>query len=52
MGTRPNRNLPHNHGSFGACLKAILEARRGWRDKLEAHPVRFLARDLEDLLDW
>jgi isopenicillin-N epimerase len=41
-----------NHGSFGACLKAILEVQRGWRDKLEAHPVRFLARDLEDLLDW
>ena len=31
-----------NHGSFGACLRAILEVQRGWRDKLEAHPVRFL----------
>jgi len=41
-----------NHGSFGACLRAILEVQRGWRDKLEAHPVRFLSRDLEDLLDW
>lgn len=41
-----------NHGSFGACTKAILEVQRGWRDKLEAHPVRFLARELEDLLDW
>ena len=41
-----------NHGSFGACRKATLEVQRGWRDKLEAHPVRFLARDLEDLLDW
>jgi isopenicillin-N epimerase len=41
-----------NHGSFGACLKAILEVQRGWRDKLEAHPIQFLARDLEDLLDW
>ena len=41
-----------NHGSFGACLKAILEVQRGWRDKLEAHPVRFLARELEELLDW
>jgi isopenicillin-N epimerase len=41
-----------NHGSFGACMKATLEVQRGWRDKLEAHPVRFLARDLEDLLDW
>lgn len=41
-----------NHGSFGACLNAILEVQGGWRDKLEAHPIRFLARDLEDLLDW
>lgn len=41
-----------NHGSFGACPKAILEVQRGWRDKLESNPVRFLARDLEDLLDW
>jgi isopenicillin-N epimerase len=41
-----------NHGSFGACLRAILEVQRGWRDKLETQPVRFLARDLEDLLEW
>ncbi len=41
-----------NHGSFGACPRAILDVQKGWRDKLEAHPVRFLARDLEDLLDW
>jgi isopenicillin-N epimerase len=41
-----------NHGSFGACMNATLEVQRGWRDKLEAHPVRFLARELEDNLDW
>jgi isopenicillin-N epimerase len=41
-----------NHGSFGACLKATLEIQRGWRDRLEAQPVRFLARELEDLLAW
>ena len=41
-----------DHGSFGACLRAILEVQRGWRDKIEAQPVRFLSRDLEDLLDW
>ena len=41
-----------NHGSFGACLRAILEVQRGWRDKLEMNPVRLLGRDLEDLLDW
>jgi isopenicillin-N epimerase len=41
-----------NHGSFGACSRAIMDVQRGWREKLEAHPVRFLARELEDLLDW
>ena len=41
-----------NHGSFGACLRAILEVQRGWRDKLELNPVRFLARDLDELLEW
>jgi isopenicillin-N epimerase len=41
-----------NHGSFGACPRAILDVQRGWRDKLEAHPVRFLGRELEDLQDW
>jgi isopenicillin-N epimerase len=41
-----------NHGSFGACLRAILEVQRGWRDRLESNPVRLLGRDLEDLLDW
>jgi isopenicillin-N epimerase len=41
-----------NHGSFGACLRAILEVQRGWRDKLELNPVKFLARDLDELLEW
>jgi isopenicillin-N epimerase len=41
-----------NHGSFGACPKAILDVQRRWRDRLEAQPVRFLGRELEDLLDW
>ena len=41
-----------NHGSFGACPKAILDVQKGWREKLEAHPVRFLGREIEDLLDW
>ena len=41
-----------NHGSFGACMRAILDVQQGWRTKLETHPTRFLARDLEDLLDW
>ena len=40
-----------NHGSFGACPEPVLEAQRAWRDRLEAEPVRFLARELEPLLD-
>ena len=41
-----------NHGSFGASLRAILEVQRGWREKLESQPVKFLARDLDELLEW
>ena len=40
-----------NHGSFGACPRAVLDAQRAWRDRLEAQPVRFLARELEPALD-
>jgi len=40
-----------NHGSFGACPRAVLEAQARLRDRLEAEPVRFLSRDLEGLLD-
>ena len=39
-----------NHGSFGACPVEVLEAQRRWRDRLEAQPVRFLARELPGLL--
>ena len=39
-----------NHGSFGACPRAVLEAQRRWRERMETEPVRFLALDLEDLL--
>ncbi|MBI5368451.1 MAG: aminotransferase class V-fold PLP-dependent enzyme [Planctomycetes bacterium] len=40
-----------NHGSFGACPRAVLAAQDRWRARLEAEPVRFLLRDLWGLLD-
>lgn len=40
-----------NHGSFGACPHAVIEAQQRLRDRMEAEPVRFLYRELEGLLD-
>ena len=40
-----------NHGSFGACPRAILDLQSELRSRMEAEPVRFLTRELEALLD-
>src|SRR5262249_14245402 len=40
-----------NHGSFGACPRAVLEAQREWHDRLEREPVTFMMRELEGHLE-
>jgi isopenicillin-N epimerase len=40
-----------NHGSFGACPRAVLKFQQELRARLERQPVQFLVRDLESLLD-
>lgn len=40
-----------NHGSFGACPRAVLERQHGLRQQMEAEPVRFFLRELPPLLD-
>ena len=40
-----------NHASFGACPREVLAVQQAWRDRMEAEPVAFLARELEGLLD-
>lgn len=40
-----------NHGSFGATPRAVLAKQDEYRRQMESEPVRFLARDLEPLLD-
>jgi len=40
-----------NHGSFGACPKAVLELQAELRAQLEAEPVQFLWRRYEDRLE-
>ena len=40
-----------NHGSFGACPRAVLERQSELRSQLEREPVRFFVRELEPLLD-
>jgi len=40
-----------NHGSYGACPRAVIAAQQELRDRLEAEPVRFFTREYEPLLD-
>ncbi|HBL19193.1 MAG: penicillin epimerase [Elusimicrobia bacterium GWA2_69_24] len=42
---------PLNHGSFGACPRAVLDEQRHLRGLLEANPQRFFSRELLPLLD-
>jgi len=40
-----------NHGSFGACPTEVLRYQAALREQMEAEPVRFLSRELDDRLD-
>jgi len=40
-----------NHGSFGACPRAVLDEQSRLRGLMEREPVRFLWRELEERLD-
>ncbi len=40
-----------NHGSYGACLREVMEAQSDVRARMERDPVRFFKVDLERLLD-
>ena len=40
-----------NHGSFGACPSEVLRHQAALRAEMEAEPVRFLGRELDDRLD-
>jgi isopenicillin-N epimerase len=40
-----------NHGSFGACPTAVLDAQQRLRMQMEAEPVRFLSLELDGRLD-
>ena len=39
-----------NHGSYGACPRAVLDVQAKYRERLERQPVQFLGRDLDPLL--
>jgi isopenicillin-N epimerase len=40
-----------NHGSFGGCPRAVLDAANAWRARLEAAPMQFFVLDWQERLD-
>jgi len=40
-----------NHGSFGACPREVLAHQAALRSEMEAEPVRFLSREIDERLD-
>lgn len=40
-----------NHGSFGAVPRPVQEAGRGFQDRFNREPVRFIVEEMEPLLD-
>lgn len=40
-----------NHGSFGGCPRAVVEAAEGWRARVEAAPMRFFVLEWQSELD-
>lgn len=39
-----------NHGAFGACPVPILEKQQEYRNMMESHPIRFMLREMDELI--
>lgn len=40
-----------NHGSYGGCLRRVLDDAAAWRARLEANPMQFMVVDWQPALD-